>query len=196
MQRDALSTDFPLVKGHPNRLPFEGILTRVDTVSDKAPGGARGHKVVLTKDAATEALPSLLGMAVDFKADWDGHDARRKCGIITSAEIHENVVHVRGYLFAHDFPEVEQMLCERDEEIGMSYELANAHVEDMRASIWRLTKATFTGAAILRKDRAAYQSTSFRVVQSHDRCRKVNKKKLGEKNVKPLSSTHQRAMAR
>src|ERR1700728_2375729 len=83
----AMAVEFPEVDGHPNRLPFEGCLTLLDVASDKAPSGARGHRVVLTKEAADAALPSLLGMAVDYKAGWDGHDARQKCGIITSAEV-------------------------------------------------------------------------------------------------------------
>ena len=32
--------------------------------------------------------------------------------------------------------------------LGMSYELADAHVDDMRAEVWSLTRVTFTGAAI------------------------------------------------
>jgi hypothetical protein len=47
--------------------------------------------------------------------------------------------------------------------MGMSYELADALVEDMRASVWRLTKVTFTGAAILLREKAAYGKTSFRL---------------------------------
>jgi hypothetical protein len=39
--------------------------------------------------------------------------------------------------------------------------LADAHVADMRASVWQLDKVTFTGAAILRRDKAAYRGTSF-----------------------------------
>jgi hypothetical protein len=66
---------------------LKGVLTLVDVASDKAPSGARGHRVVLTRAAAETALPSLLGMAVDYKAGWDGHDARQKCGIITAAEL-------------------------------------------------------------------------------------------------------------
>ena len=81
----AMAVEFPIVHGHPNRLPFEGVLTLVDVASDKAPSGARGHRVILTRAAAETALPSLLGMAVDYKAGWDGHDARQKCGIITAA---------------------------------------------------------------------------------------------------------------
>jgi len=160
-----MAVAFPEVAGHPNRLPFEGCLTLVDTPSDKAPSGARGHRVVLTHAAAEAALPSLLGMAVDFKSGWDGHDARQKCGIITAAELHGNALMVEGYLFARDFPEMEPELVRGSAtpRMGMSYELADAHVADMRASIWTLTRATFTGAAILLRDKAAYRGTSFRL---------------------------------
>ncbi len=149
---------------HPNRVPFEGVLTLVDAASDKAPSGARGHRVVLTREAADAALPSLLGMAVDFKTGWDGHDAKQKCGIITAAEIDGDAIRVRGYLFARDFAEMmREIHAHGDETLGMSYELADAHVENMRADVWRLTKATFTGAAILLRSKAAYRNTSFRV---------------------------------
>lgn len=163
----AMAVEFPEVEGHPNRLPFEGCLTLLDVASDKAPSGARGHRVVLTKEAAEKALPSLLGMAVDYKAGWDGHDARQKCGIITAAHIEGRKLMVSGFLFARDYPECAQELTRMDAnsagEMGMSYELADAHVADMRAAVWTLTRATFTGAAILLRDKAAYRGTSFRV---------------------------------
>jgi hypothetical protein len=50
--------------------------------------------------------------------------------------------------------------------LGMSYEIADARVEDMRAAIWTLTKVTFTGAAILLRDKAAYSSTRFRMTEN------------------------------
>ncbi len=158
----AMAVEFPLVHGHPNRLPFEGVLTLVDVASDKAPSGARGHRVVLTRSAAEAALPSLLGMAVDYKAGWDGHDARQKCGIITSAELDGRRLMVGGYVFSKDFPEIEQRL-DIEGAMGMSYELADAHVADMSLQVWTLTKATFTGAAILLREKAAYRETSFRL---------------------------------
>jgi hypothetical protein len=159
----AMAVEFPEVAGHPNRLPFEGCLTLVDSPSDRAPSGARGHRVVLTR-AAEAALPSLLGMAVDYKAGWDGHDARQKCGIITSAALEDQKLMVAGYLYARDFPEMEPALgAGTATGMGMSYELADAHVADMRASVWTLTKATFTGAAILLREKAAYRGTSFQV---------------------------------
>ncbi len=158
----AMAVEFPEVEGHPNRLPFAGVLTLVDVASDKAPSGSRGHKVLLTREAAHAALPSLMGMAVGYKAGWDGHDARQKCGIITSAGLEGNRLHVSGFLFARDFPEMEREM-ETSGAMGMSYELADAHVADMRASVWTLTRATFTGAAILLQDKAAYRGTTFAV---------------------------------
>jgi hypothetical protein len=162
----AMAVEFPIVHGHPNRLPFEGVLTMLDMPSDKAPSGARGHRVILTREAAEAALPSLLGMAVDYKAGWDGHDARQKCGIITSAEVDGRKLTVAGYLFARDFPEFGPAMepkMQAEGTLGMSYELADAHVADMRAQVWTLTRATFTGAAILLREKAAYRNTSFRV---------------------------------
>ncbi len=164
MELRAMAVEFPVVHGHPNRLPFEGVLTLVDVASDRAPSGARGHRVILTREAAEAALPSLLGMAVDYKAGWDGHDARQKCGIITAAEIEGNRLTVAGYLYARDYPEMEAQI-QTEGAMGMSYELADAHVADLRASVWTLTHATFTGAAILLRDKAAYRSTSFRVTR-------------------------------
>ncbi|HLI76111.1 MAG TPA: hypothetical protein VKV02_04130 [Acidobacteriaceae bacterium] len=171
----AMAVEIPEVAGHPNRLPFEGCLTLVDVPSDKAPSGARGHRVVLTRAAAEAALPSLLGMAVDFKSGWDGHDARQKCGIITSAELEGQRLQVKGYLYARDFPEMEAKISAGGATgaaaMGMSYELADAHVADMKAKVWTLTKATFTGAAVLLRDKAAYRGTSFRVKRCNGRPR-------------------------
>ena len=164
MRLEALAVALPEVADHPNRDPFEGVLTLVDEPSNRPPSGARGHRVILTRVAAIAALPSLLGMAVDYTPGWDGHDARRKCGVITQADVEGNRLEVGGYLFGKDFPEVEAKL--RDGEagtMGMSYELADAHVADMNATVWSLTRATFTGAAILLREKAAYKGTSFRL---------------------------------
>ena len=71
---------------------------------------------------------------------------------------------VRGYLYARDFPEVAGAIeAHSPGAMGMSYELADARVEDMRAEVWKLTRVTFTGAAILLREKAAYRGTSFRM---------------------------------
>jgi hypothetical protein len=192
---EAMALEMPAVEGHPNRRLFRGVLTVVDAPSDKPPSGSRGHRVLLTGKAVEEAIPSLLGMAVDYTPSLDGHDARAKIGVITSAELeslasrqtrsrrlllpgrygggrtlllHSRVqqLKVGGYLFAKDFPEViRQMQAKGRDELGMSYEIAEVHVADIEAPVWEVTKFTFTGAAVLLKSKAAYQDTWIEVLQ-------------------------------
>jgi hypothetical protein len=215
---ESMAIEMPAVFGHPNRIAFRGVLTVVDAVSDKAPAGARGHRVMLTRKAAEAAIPSLLGMALDYSPRLDGHDTRRKIGVITRAEIVGREITVRGFLYGRDFPEmVEEIgknraVGERARKagditsqspasngntrhadrsvrgarryaegapaptsaavstsagsgastpagLGMSYEIADAMVEDIKANVWVLNRVTFTGAAVLRRDKAAYKST-------------------------------------
>jgi hypothetical protein len=119
---------------------------------------------MLTHTAAEKALASLLGMAVDYRPGWDGHDARRKIGVITEATLVRNRINVSGYLYARDFPDVAEAIeAHTPNALGMSYELADARVDDMRAEVWQLTRVTFTGAAILLREKAAYRATSFRM---------------------------------
>jgi hypothetical protein len=156
------------VESHPNREGFRGVLTLVDVVSDRPPSGARGHRVVLTRTAAEKALPSLLGMALDYAPGLDRHDARRKVGIITQAEIVGKKVELGGHLFAKDFPEIVREIRAassfagegtRATQLGMSYEITDAQIADTRSRVWILTHVMFTGAAILRRDKAAYAET-------------------------------------
>jgi hypothetical protein len=240
----SMAVAMPEVAGHPNRVAFQGVLTMVDMPSQRAPSGAKGHLVVLTKRAAEAALPSLLGMALDYSPSLDRHDVRRKVGVITRAEIVRRNLELGGYLFARDFPEIVEEIAKSGPEsdrnsadslrarlvnagvihaavnpresaswgegwrlraslraaagrilgltaamrripesslkqgegvhptiraetciaagpagLGLSYEVTDVQIADTRARIWALTKVTFTGAAILRKDKAAYRET-------------------------------------
>jgi hypothetical protein len=163
MDIESMAIEMPVVAGHPNREAFRGVLTLVDVPSDRAPAGSRGHRVVLMRKAAEAALASLLGMALDYSPTLDRHDVRRKVGIITRADVAGRKVELGGYLFAKDFPEIvreiEKSGREPGRKLGMSYEITDARVADIRARVWTLTQVTFTGAAILRRDRAAYPET-------------------------------------
>lgn len=168
---ESMAIEMPHVFGHPNRADFRGVLTVVDVASDKSPSGARGHRVLLTRQAAEAAIPSLLGMALDYSPTLDRHDARRKIGVITRAEIVGRMIEVGGFLYARDFPEIvaeigrpgraAQAASARTERtgLGMSYEIADALVEDIKAGVWILNRVTFTGAAVLKREKAAYCST-------------------------------------
>jgi hypothetical protein len=177
---ESMAIEMPMVHGHPNRAAFRGALTTVDVASDKSPSGARGHRVLLTRGAAEAAIPSLMGMGLDYSPTLDRHDARRKIGVITRAEIVGRVIEVGGFLYARDFPEIvveigrprqyrgavgagtdsgEKSNRHVRAGLGMSYEITDALVEDITASVWVLNRVTFTGAAVLRRDKAAYCST-------------------------------------
>lgn len=169
MNLESMAITMPPFHGHPNREAFRGVLTLVDTPSDRPPAGSRGHRVLLTRPAAERALASLLGMGLDYSPTFDRHDARRKVGVITWAEINGKALELGGYLFAKDFPEIVRQIesgtiqasarVRPPNPLGMSYEISDASVADVRAKIWTLTRVTFTGAAILRRDKAAYRDT-------------------------------------
>ncbi len=235
----SMAVTMPEVVGHPNRRAFQGVLTTVDVPSQRPPSGAKGHLVMLTRRAAEAALPSLLGMALDYSPTLDRHDVRRKVGVITRAEIVGRNVELGGYLFARDFPEILEEIAKATREsgrsldssrerpaqittinagagewsegdrlrtslrmaaeqililtaamrksskttkelvrgycptiraeacmvtagmagLGLSYEVTNVQLADTSEQVWRLEKVTFTGAAILRRDKAAYPDT-------------------------------------
>jgi hypothetical protein len=188
-----MAIDLPPVAAHPNRAPFRGVLTLVDAPSDRAPSGARGHRVVLTRAAAEQALPSLLGMGLDYTPLLDRHDTRHKVGIITEANIvssHRSPVsrrqlgdgrlatgdsiEIAGFLYARDFPDVMRELRRQtiagegagatSHALAMSYEITDARIDDLRAAIWTVSECTFTGAAILRRDKAAYRDTWIELI--------------------------------
>jgi hypothetical protein len=234
VELESMAVAMPEVPGHPNRTAFRGVLTVVDVASKRAPSGSKGHVVLLTRKAAEAALPSLLGMALDYAPTFDRHDVRRKVGVITQAEVVGRNLEISGFLYARDFPDVveeivtaargdakvkkpvrargselqavsevrlgwlrelagtrswktsvssamEQMRkltatrelardsrtvvvqagasAAENRELGMSYEVTDVELVDNRARVWMLTKVTFTGAAILRRDKAAYPDT-------------------------------------
>ena len=224
IELESMAVVMPRVEGHPNRTDFRGVLTLVDVPSQGSPQGAQGHRVVLTRAVAERALPSLIGMALDYAPSFDRHDMRCKVGVITRAEVVGRNLEIGGYLYAKDFPEVVREIAKAGrkknhqlagtanlrgdaveqgarlraslaqavagireltagirherpaeknrmvlraeaigagagEALGMSYELTDVDVVDRRARFWILTQATFTGAAILRRSKAAYQDT-------------------------------------
>ncbi len=159
MRIECFAVELPEYPNHPNRLPFLGVLGFVDELSDKAPSGARGHKILLERKAAVEALGSIVGMGLCRRLDNEGHDEQRKIGIILKARMMGNRIVVRGILYGRDCPkDVEEI---RKGNFGMSFEIGDARVADMRQEVWRLNRINFTGAAVLLAEKAAYKKTRF-----------------------------------
>jgi hypothetical protein len=158
---ECLSLNISTNDDHPNKMPFSGVLTRVDQPSDGAPGGSGGKKIILKSEAARAALPSLMGMAVNYMPSFDGHDVQNKIGIITSADVVGSELQIAGFIYAADFPETTTLIKSLKSDLGFSFEAHRIYVEDMSAAVLSITQLHFTGAAILLKDKAAYTSTSL-----------------------------------
>lgn len=152
-------------ESHPNRVWFGGILTFFDTPSDKPPGGSRGHPTVVTRQAAVDALPSLLGMPVNFNDDFMHHNVRNKCGVITKAYLRRKKVMIEGYLFGLDLPDVIKRLRGKDK-FGFSFDAIDCHVANIRASMWEIDKLTFIGATLMLAEKAAYKKTTIQLKES------------------------------
>lgn len=156
---NGMALEFPNNDEHPNKVPFTGILTRVDEPSDNALSKP-GKRVILPKDVAEAALSSLLGMAIDFNEDLDKHDVKRKIGLITEATIEGNAIHIGGYFYGADFEDEVKRIQAEKSSLGFSYE-AQAQVRSMNDDPLVVKSCVFTGAAVLYKDKAAYTSTSL-----------------------------------
>lgn len=164
---EAMSLAMPDDPDHPNRMPFSGILTRVDEPSDNPPGGATGKCVYIPSKVAEAGLSTLMGMGVDCTEDFSAHDNKFKIGVITEATVSGNAVHIAGFLYASDFPEECARIREEKSKLGFSYECQVA-ISDRDADPWVVDRIVFTGAAILYKDKAAYRTTSLAATAEKD----------------------------
>lgn len=157
----AMSLDMPSTPDHPNKIPFTGILTRVDQSSDAPPHGSGGRRVYLPSDVAQAALPSLLGMAVNYTPNLSGHDGTRKIGIIDIATIEGSAIMIGGFFYGLDFPEVVSRIQADKEDLGFSFEAERIRVRSMEEDPLVIEELVFTGAAVLQKSTAAYTTTQL-----------------------------------
>lgn len=157
---EAMAINVPVVEGHPNRVPFSGILTRVDEPSNKPLSGSYSKCVFLPKAVAEAALPSLLGMAINMTTDLAGHHAQTKIGLITEALLDGNAVQIQGYFYGADFPDAVKRIQAEKAQLGFSYE-AQAHIRSLDDDPLVIESCIFTGAAVLYKHKAAYTTTAL-----------------------------------
>lgn len=152
--------DAESITEHPNRMPFKGVLLRVDEPSDKPPHGSELHRIYVSHSTLDKKLPGLINMAVNYQpGDMASHATRHKVGVIEKAWRKGNDVWVSGIIWGKDFPEAKRDLKQKD--LGMSMELSNVMVDDENANIWKLDDFEFTGATILKRGDAAYNRTSL-----------------------------------
>ena len=148
-----------------HRAYFEGILCVLDEPSSKPPSGSRGHNIILTKNAAVNVIDTLIGAPINYTPAWDAHNYNVSIGLITQSFILGKFLKIRGYLSVDRYPTLVKEIKTLVKPLGLSYEIQNAHIEDMRQPIWKITRlGSFTGVAILLKSKAAYRSSTFELL--------------------------------
>lgn len=155
----AMALNIAIDDGHPNKMPFKGVLTHIDRPSDAPPDGSGGRLITISAGAAERGLSSLLGMAVDYAADFDGHDAQKKIGVITAATIEGKDICIEGFIYKADFPKEAAAIKANKDLLGFSYEARDLFTDNRDANPVVITDCKFTGAAILLKAKAAYRTT-------------------------------------
>ncbi|VVC06390.1 Uncharacterised protein [uncultured archaeon] len=146
---------------------FEGILCTLDVPSNDPPHGSNRHKIIVTTEAAQGALSTLIGAHVDYEPSWYHHNYDIVVGRIVRAWIKDGYLHVLGFLNSTLDPNVLDRIHDLNESLGMSFECQGAHVENMKAPIWRLKKIEkFTGIALLLQRRAAYHRSTFKLLNT------------------------------
>lgn len=159
---EAMSLELPeLTEPHPNRIPFRGVLTKVDEPSTRPPGGAQGHRVLIPRHVAEAAGDTIVGMPVDCAWNLKDHDKKRNIGVITGWEIQGHDFIVNGHLFGKNYPDDVTDIQQNKDHLGMSYEVSDVEVVDVNSPVWTLDHFLFTGGAILEKNSAAYAQTSI-----------------------------------
>jgi uncharacterized protein YqgV (UPF0045/DUF77 family) len=156
---------------HPNRMPFSGVLTWLNAASDEAPNGSNGLPVYISASVGVPALPSLVGMAVNYSDSANRHAPQSKIGVIEAASIGEAdengaiPVIISGYIYASDFEDAAIAIKLNQANLGFSYETTQTQIS---ASVIGGRKVAnvdalgfFTGASILFKQSAAYHNTSL-----------------------------------
>lgn len=161
MSFEAMSLDVPVTEDHPNKLPFSGVLFKVDELSDKAPNGSGGKKVFISAEVAKAAIPTLLGMGVNASPKFNAHDKKNKLGVFTEADVVGKEFQVKGYLYAADFPEEVDYIQAHKDDLGFSYEVKRAEIASLDEDFLTVKSLIFSGGAILNKTDAAYTSTSL-----------------------------------
>lgn len=158
---EAMSLNVPETTDHPNKLPFSGVLFKVNELSDAPPNGSGGKLVYISADVAKAAIPTILGMGVNASAKFNTHDKKNKIGVFTDADVVGDEFQVSGYLYASDFPDEVEYIQAHKDELGFSYEVKRAEIASLDDDYLTVKSLIFSGGAILNKTDAAYTSTSL-----------------------------------
>ena len=158
---------------HLNWFPVEGICSYIDKVSDRpvhvdnyeAKTNSEGPKIILTRAAVENALPSLLGMGLCCQpAIPDRSIPRSNCGVITEAWIDDDKLMIRGGIYGLQFPEVIAELEKNCVQLCPSFhDTLFDHTK--LPELASILHTTFTGVSLLHSWATGFDNTNVWLVK-------------------------------
>ncbi len=124
-----------------------------DIVAEIGKSGRTSHAQRSSDPGQTRALSALAISALQSEG------ARLRRSLSMAVARLRSLTSIRGERSDEDVRPLHAEAGDTGAALGMSFEVTDVLVADTKAQVWTLLKVTFTGAAILRKDKAAYQDT-------------------------------------
>ena len=160
---------FSVSPNHCNKMAWEGCITKLGSPSDGAPGGADGHRVVITHDAGTAYHKTFEGMPLNctfgegfFGGGEDvftGH-GDLIIGYIEKSWVSGDELMASGFIWKDNFPGVAFQAINAKDSLGFSVEMYCPDCEFGEDDDFVYIKQfTGTGCAMLFSECAAFGDT-------------------------------------
>lgn len=149
-----------------NKIPFTGVLFRMDEPSESAPSKGSEYPLYIPRNIAEpliQAIASSGGLPIDVDDTLSKHSNPNIAGVMTNAEIQGSNFVVHGHLFPWSQKEKVGLILANQKHLGMSMNaLANGAIVDRGGrKVFEIRDLELLGANVLFKDRATYQKTNF-----------------------------------
>lgn len=180
---------FSVSPQHCNKMLWEGCITKLGKASDGAPGGADGHRIIITMESAQANHKTFEGMPLNctfaegfFGGGEDvftGH-GDLIIGYIERAWIEGDSLMASGYIWKNNFPEVAFQTMNAKNSLGFSVEMYVEAHKDEGDDFTYIDSFTGTGCAMLFSECAAFGETYIKqlVAQREKGVMKMNKEEL------------------
>jgi hypothetical protein len=157
-----------------NRMLFEGVLARIDEVSEGIPAVGTGQPLYLplaTAEKIVTQVNASHSLPIDADPSLSKHNDSGIVGVITNATIRGQNLVVTGHLFPFNVPNMVKLLKQNGNRLGMSM---NALVSGKTAvqagkNVFLLEDVDLQGANVLFAEKATYQQSRFTPVAASSR---------------------------
>lgn len=163
---------FSVSPKHCNKMSWEGCITKLGLPSDGVPGGADGHRIVITSEAGLAYHKTFEGMPLNctFGVGLEGSSGdmftghgNLIIGYIEKAWVAGDELMASGFIWRDTFPEVAFQATNAKSSLGFSVEMYCPECETGEEDDFVYVKQfTGTGCAMLFSECAAFGDTYIR----------------------------------